>query len=141
MDGGRYLLTQDFTVRSSCLLSWYSIAIHSRIIKERTSMHHLARNSLVLIASNIVGAVLGFALSLVIGRGLGEAGFGIWVFCLAWASILTMICEFGLNSLITREASRMPEKLNQWLILSLALKTAFIFIFGTGLWFLAPILA
>jgi O-antigen/teichoic acid export membrane protein len=104
-------------------------------------MRHLARNSLMLTASNVLGAVLGFALSLVVGRGLGEAGFGIWVFCLAWASILAMICEFGLNSLITREASRMPEKSNRLLAVSLTLKLVLVSILGSCVWLLAPILA
>jgi len=104
-------------------------------------MRSLAPNSLILTASNILNAILGFFLSLVIGRGLGEASFGVWVFCLAWASALTMICEFGLNSLLTREAARMPEKLNRLLSASLVLKLILVSIFGGTVWFLAPILA
>lgn len=101
----------------------------------------LAPNSLILTISNILNAALGFALSLVIGRGLGESDFGVWVFCLAWASVLTMICEFGLNSLLTRESSRMPEKSNQLLIVTLALKLMLVSILAGGVWLLSPILA
>lgn len=101
----------------------------------------LAPNSLILTASNILSALLGFSLSLIVGRGLGEAGFGIWVFCLAWASVLTMICEFGLNSLITREASRNPEKSNRLLLGSLVLKLVLVSIFGGSVWLLASVLA
>lgn len=104
-------------------------------------MRSLAPNSLILTASNITNAILGFSLSFIIGRGLGESSFGIWVFSLAWASILTMICEFGLNSFITREASRVPENLNRLLLLSLIIKMTLISIFGGGVWFFAPILA
>ncbi|HXQ33398.1 MAG TPA: oligosaccharide flippase family protein [Anaerolineales bacterium] len=104
-------------------------------------MRSLAPNSLILTASNILNAILGFSLSFIIGRGLGESSFGIWVFSLAWASILTMICEFGLNSFITREASRVPENLNRLLFLSLVIKLTLISIFGGGVWFFAPILA
>ena len=104
-------------------------------------MRSLAPNSLILTASNLFSAVLGFSLSLIIGRGLGESSFGIWVFSLAWASILTMICEFGLNSFITREAARIPEKLNRLLLLSLVIKLVLVSISGAGVWYLAPILA
>jgi O-antigen/teichoic acid export membrane protein len=110
-------------------------------MKQQTSMRSLAPNSLILTASNILSAVLGFSLSLIVGRGLGEAGFGIWTFCLAWAALLTMICEFGLNSLLTREASQMPDKSNRLLVVSLALKIFFVSIIGGGVWFFAPVLA
>jgi O-antigen/teichoic acid export membrane protein len=104
-------------------------------------MRSLVPNSFILTASNILSAVLGFSLSLIVGRGLGEGGFGIWTFCLAWASLLTMICEFGLNSLVTREASQMPERSNRLLAVSLALKLLFVSMIGGIVWFLAPILA
>ena len=101
-------------------------------------MRSLASNSLILTASNVLNAVLGFVLSLIIGRGVGEAGFGVWIFCMAWAAILTMVCEFGLNSLLIREAVRMPESANRLLALSLALKLLFVFILGGSVWFLTP---
>jgi len=104
-------------------------------------MHSLAPNSLILTASNILSAVLGFSLSLIVGRGLGAAGFGIWTFCLAWAALLTMICEFGLNSLLTREASRMPDRSNRLLAVSLTLKLFFVSIIGGIVWSFAPIVA
>ena len=110
-------------------------------MKQQTSMRSLAPNSLILTASNILSAVLGFSLSLIVGRGLGKAGFGIWTFCLAWAALLTMICEFGLNSLLTRDAARMPDRSNRLLAVSLALKLLFISIIGGIVWFLVPILA
>jgi O-antigen/teichoic acid export membrane protein len=104
-------------------------------------MRTLAPNSLILTISNILNAAAGFALSLVVGRGLGEPGFGVWVFCLTWASILTMICEFGLNSLLTREAARMPNKLNQLLLISLTIKLFLVLILAGGVWLCSPILA
>jgi PST family polysaccharide transporter len=104
-------------------------------------MGSLAPNSLILTASNILNAALGFALSFIIGRGLGESGFGIWVYCLAWASVLTMVCEFGLNSFITREASRIPENSNRLLFVSLVTKVILLSIFGSLVWAFAPLLA
>jgi hypothetical protein len=41
------------------------------------------------------------------------------------ALLLTMICEFGLNSLVTREHP-MPERSNRLLAVSLALKLLFV---------------
>ena len=104
-------------------------------------MRSLASNSLILSASNVLSAVLGFSLSLIIGRGVGAAGFGVWTFCMAWAALLTMICEFGLNSLLIREAVRMPESSNRLLAVSLALKLIFVTILGSCVWLLAPVLS
>jgi len=104
-------------------------------------MRSLAPNSLILTGSNLLNAALGFLLSLIIGRGLGASGFGIWVFCLAWASLLTMVCEFGLNSLVTRDAARRPEKSNRLLFLSLVLKLILVSLLGGSVAIFSPFLA
>ncbi len=103
-------------------------------------MRPLARDSLILITSNIFGAALAFALSLVIGRGLGAADFGRWTFCLAWASTLNMISEFGLNSLLTREGSRAPLDSNRLLFASLTPQLLFVGILGLSVWIFSPLL-
>src|SRR6185436_16474297 len=80
-------------------------------------------------------AALGFVLSLILGRGLGEAGFGRWTFCLAWASALTMLSQFGLNTLVTREAARDKGRANQVLIGGLVAQSLFSLLLGSVLLF------
>jgi O-antigen/teichoic acid export membrane protein len=99
------------------------------------SLHRLTHGSLTLVVSNLSSAALGFVLSLSLGRGLGEVGFGRWTFCLAWASALTMLSQFGLNTLVTREAARDKARGNQFLIGGLVAQLLFSLLLGSGLLF------
>jgi len=99
------------------------------------SLRRLTHGSLTLIISNLSSAALGFVLSLILGRGLGEAGFGRWTFCLAWASALTMLSQFGLNTLVTREAARDKGRANQVLIGGLVAQFLFSLLLGSVLLF------
>jgi len=98
-------------------------------------LRRLIHGSLTLIVSNLSGAALGFVLSLVLGRGLGEVGFGRWTFCLAWASALTMLSQFGLNTLVTRDAARDKGRANQFLIGGLVAQVLFSLLLGSVLLF------
>ncbi len=100
----------------------------------------IARSSLLLGGSNLAGALFNFLISILIGRNLGQAGFGRWVFLLAWASGLTMICEFGMNSLLTKKVSNSANNLNQSLFLTLFVKSMFTLFWGGFLWIAAPYL-
>jgi len=105
-----------------------------------TGVRRLLDNSLVLSISNVMGALLGFAISLAIARTLGVVGLGRWTFCLAWVSVLTMISEFGLNTWLTREAARSRECANQLLMATLAAKLALSGVLGGALLLASPIL-
>lgn len=72
-------------------------------------MSRLSRNTLTLLVSNGGGALLSFALSVLIGRALGEEGLGLYAAALAWVLPLWMLAEFGLETLITREVAQNPE--------------------------------
>jgi O-antigen/teichoic acid export membrane protein len=69
----------------------------------------LSRNTLTLFIGSAGGALLSFALSVIIGRALGEDGLGIYATALAWVYPLWIIAEFGLGTLITREVARDPN--------------------------------
>lgn len=108
----------------------------AKIINQAFS--RLTQNSLLLIISNVTVAILNFGISILIGRELGQAGFGRWAFLLAWAAGLTMICEFGLNTLLTRKIANLPSVLNRLLFSTLLIKIFFVAIAGSLLWVLAP---
>ncbi len=107
---------------------------------KETGLRRLMHNGLALSLSNVLGAMLGFAISLVIARSLGVPGLGQWTFCLAWVSVLTMISEFGLNTWLTREAAGSRQGANQLLVATLAAKLAFCGLLGGALLIASPIL-
>lgn len=103
-------------------------------------MRHLSINTLTLLGSNVGSAALSLMLSILIGRFTGEAGLGIYATALAWITPLTMLVEFGINTLITREASQ--PNVHPSLLLSGALRVYCII--GTVVivlvWLAAPLL-
>jgi O-antigen/teichoic acid export membrane protein len=66
----------------------------------------LSRNTLILLISNVGSAVLSFALSVLIGRALGQDGLGVYSTALAWVFPLSLVAEFGLGTLITRDVAQ-----------------------------------
>lgn len=69
----------------------------------------LSRNTLALLVSNVGSAGLSFILSVLIGRALGTGGLGVYATALAWVFPLSLVADFGLGTLITREAATAPD--------------------------------
>ena len=86
-------------------------------------MKRVAANSGILIAVNVSGAGLGFWLSVVLARGLGLADFGRYTLAIAWTFALSLLAEFGLNTLITRDVARQPADASPYLAAATVIKT------------------
>jgi len=71
----------------------------------------IARMAAAFAGSTLVRGAIGFATSLVIARGLGREDFGRWVFCMAWASVLTSAFDLGFGVLLTRDAATSQHRL------------------------------
>jgi O-antigen/teichoic acid export membrane protein len=70
------------------------------------SLTRIAQVSAAFVCSNLARAAIGFALSLVLGRGLGAARFGGWILCTTWASMVTVAADLGFGVLLTRDGAR-----------------------------------
>jgi O-antigen/teichoic acid export membrane protein len=72
----------------------------------RSTLARIARLSAAFVCSNLARAVIGFVLSLVLGRGLGAERFGGWILCTTWASMVTVAADLGFGVLLTRDGAR-----------------------------------
>ncbi len=70
------------------------------------ALKSLSRNALTLLLSNAGSALLSFVLSVLIGRVLGKTGLGVYSASLAWVFPLALVADFGISTLMTREAAR-----------------------------------
>jgi len=70
------------------------------------TVQRIAKNSLVLLASNIISKILGFFYVMYIARYLGAEGFGILSFALAFTGIFGVFTDLGLTTLTVREVAR-----------------------------------
>lgn len=75
-----------------------------RLLRQR-----LSQNTLILLFGNGGSAVLSFLLSVLIGRVLGTDGLGSYATTLAWVFPLSLMAEFGLGTLITRDVAQVPD--------------------------------
>ena len=70
------------------------------------TVQRIAKNTGVLIISQIVGHLLTFFYGIYTARYLGAEGFGILSFALAFTAIFSVFTELGLTSLTVREVAR-----------------------------------
>lgn len=77
--------------------------------------NRLLRNTATLLIGSGGGALLSFLLSVLIGRGLGDAALGIYAAALAWVFPLNLLAEFGLGTLITRAVAADPTLAGSYL--------------------------
>jgi O-antigen/teichoic acid export membrane protein len=75
----------------------------------------LSRNTITLLTSNVGSAALSFILSVLIGRVLKQDGLGVYTAALAWVFPLSLIAEFGLGSLMTRDIAQTPDSADEYL--------------------------
>ena len=70
------------------------------------TVRKIAKNTLVLLASQIISTGLGFFYIIYMARYLGAEGFGILSFALAFTAMFGVLTDLGLQTLATREISR-----------------------------------
>jgi O-antigen/teichoic acid export membrane protein len=102
--------------------------------------HRLSQNTLVLLVSNGGSAILSFLLSVLIARAVGANGLGVYAAALAWIFPLSLITEFGLGTLITRDIAQSPENTETYIRIAVIVRL----LIGGGLmlltWLIAPLL-
>lgn len=98
----------------------------------------LALGSVILLAANIGGAIIGFLIAISIGRGWGSARFGDYAFISAILSTLDIAAEVGLDSLLTRDVAAKPERSRTYVRLLLRVKVVIAAIIAAWLLLAAP---
>lgn len=69
-------------------------------------INRLSRNTLILLLNNGGTAILAFALTVIIARGLGDVALGQYVTVMAWVLPLSLVVDFGVGTLITRDVAQ-----------------------------------
>jgi len=70
------------------------------------TVQRIAKNTGVLLISNVIGKILGFFFIMYTARYLGAADFGILSFALAFTGIFGVFSDLGLGTLTVREVAR-----------------------------------
>lgn len=93
----------------------------------------IAKNTSLLLISQIVSYAMGFIYTIYMARYLGVENFGIFSFALAFSSVLGIFTDLGLNTLMTREIARDRSKTTRYLnnIFSIKLVLAVLLLIST----------
>lgn len=106
-----------------------------------TLINRLSRNTFILLLNNAGAAVLAFALTVIIARGLGDIALGQYVTIMAWVLPLSLVVDFGVGTLITRDVAQIPTAAANYLQTT----NAFRWLLGGGIilliWIAAPFLS
>ena len=70
------------------------------------TVQRIAKNTGVLLASQIVSYIFGFFFVMYTARYLGAEGFGVLSFALAFTGIFGVFADLGLRQLTVREVAR-----------------------------------
>src|SRR5919201_5723881 len=68
-------------------------------------VHHLARQSMLLLSSGVVSYVGAFGLNILLARELGASGFGAWVVAFAFSQTIATLGLFGSEWIVLRQGS------------------------------------
>ena len=74
----------------------------------------IAKNTLAIFSGEIVAHALGFFITIILARYLGDAGFGVYSFAFAFASIIVIFSDLGISTLMVRDASRNQKLLKKY---------------------------
>ncbi len=104
-------------------------------------MKRLSYNTLILLANNLMTAILSLALTVIITRGLGDADFGRYAAVMAWVLPFTVLADGGLNTLLTRDVAQQPASAHTALRQLLPLRLVISAIIVGLVWIFAPFLS
>lgn len=92
------------------------------LLKNGSANQTIAKNTFWLFAGQMISRLLRAAIVIYAARVLGSAGWGAFSYALSIATFLTIFSDFGINALVTREASKNPELKNRYLSTALVIK-------------------
>ena len=87
----------------------------------------IGHNTLILLAVNLVSGLSAVVTGVILGRALGDRGFGQYSLVMSWLVGLAVFLELGLNTLLTRDLAANPGVARVYLANSLFQRTVFCF--------------
>ena len=73
------------------------------------------RNSLLVLGARVVSRLVALFTVVILANHLGDTRYGRYVTMVAYSALVSVLADFGLNTLYTREAARDPQRLSGYL--------------------------
>lgn len=75
----------------------------------------ITQNTSFLTAASILQKVISFFYFTIIARVIGVENTGVYFFAITFTTIFTVVADFGMGPVLTREVARYPDKTEQYL--------------------------
>ncbi len=92
------------------------------LFENRNARQTVVKNTFWLGVSNFSGRVIRAGLIIYAARVLGTEGYGVFSYALGLAGFFSLFSDIGVSAILTREISRHPESLEEYVATSLVLK-------------------
>src|SRR5918999_249023 len=93
-----------------------------RQTKPAASSRRILANTAYRAIADIGSKLVSVLLFVVMARELGEEGFGVFTFALAFVTLVTALAGFGQDPVLTREVARRPDLIHRYFANTIALK-------------------
>jgi O-antigen/teichoic acid export membrane protein len=91
-------------------------------VTEEAGARRIAANTLYRAAGDLGSKVATISLFVVMARKLGDAQFGIFTFGLSLVTLVTVLADFGQNSVLVREVARDRSQVHRYFVNNVALQ-------------------
>ncbi len=112
--------------------------IKNLLFRNTTAKQTVVKNIAWLGISNIAGRLIRGLFIIFAARILGAAEYGVFSYALGLAGFFTLFADIGVNSILTKEISREPEKTSQYFSTSFWIKIVLLIFTTILLIFIAP---
>ena len=92
--------------------------------RERTFLARLASNTAIGFVGNVIQRGLSFIATLILARGLGGEGFGLYSYVVSYMFLFAFLGDLGVERVVTREVARDPARAGELLGSALVVKLA-----------------
>ncbi|TRZ64386.1 MAG: hypothetical protein D4Q79_01670, partial [Spirochaetia bacterium] len=112
--------------------------IKDLLFQNRTSKQTVVKNVVWLSLSQVVGRLIRGLFIIFAARLLGASEYGVFSYALGLAGFFTLFADLGINSILTKEASREPERASSYFATSFWIKIFLVFFAVLLVIFVAP---
>jgi len=75
----------------------------------------VTQNTSFLTAASVLQKVISFVYFTIVARLVGVENTGVYFFAITFTTIFTVVADFGMGPVLTREVARFPDKSEQYL--------------------------
>lgn len=108
------------------------------LFQNQTARQTIFKNTFWLAVSQVGSRLIRAILIIYAARVLGAAEYGIFSYAVGLAAFFTVFADIGINSILTREASKKPEMKSEYFATALIIKLALLAVTAALIIFVAP---